>query len=172
MVANYKIKVTLKGFEKRIKRTFLVNDNLKIEDFCKAIITSMSGDLDHLYSLKHEDTYYICSYMEKDRYNEVKMNSLRIGKLLLDEKDKMELVYDFGDNWVFKINVSKVYDGHNNKNIELIDGIGCGIEEDCGGIWGLEDLIDNPDNDWGYHYDDFDIKKINEMFDKYYNVRK
>lgn len=30
MVANYKIKATLKGFEKRIKRTFPVNDNLKI----------------------------------------------------------------------------------------------------------------------------------------------
>lgn len=76
MLVNYKIKVTLKGFEKKIKRTFLVNDNIKIEDFCIAIINSMNGGLDHLYQLKYKDTYYICSYMEKNYYNEIKMNSL------------------------------------------------------------------------------------------------
>lgn len=172
MVVNYKITVTLKGFEKRIKRKFLINDNLKMENFCRAIIVSMNGELDHLYSLKYKDIYYICMYMDKTDFNEVKMNNLRIGKLLLDEKDKLELIYDFGDNWVFKIKVDKVMDGHNGKNIELIDGIGCGIAEDCGGIWGLEDLIDNKDNDWGYDYDDFDIKKVNKMLDKYYNMRK
>lgn len=172
MVVNYKIKVTLKGFEKKIKRTFLVNDNIKIEDFCIAIINSMNGGLDHLYQLKYKDTYYICSYMEKNYPNEIKMNSLRLGKLLLDEKDKLELVYDFGDNWIFNIKVDKVLSGHNPKKIELIDGLGCGIEEDCGGIWGLESLIDNSNNDWGYSYDDFDIKEINEMLDKYYNIRK
>lgn len=37
MVVNYKIKVTLKGFEKKIKRTFLVNDNIKIEDFVQQL---------------------------------------------------------------------------------------------------------------------------------------
>lgn len=132
----------------------------------------MNGGLDHLYQLKYKDTYYICSYMEKNYYNEIKMNSLRLGKLLLDEKDKLKLVYDFGDKWIFNIKVDKVLSGHNPKKIELIDGLGCGIEEDCGGIWGLESLIDNPDNDWEYHYDDFDIKEINEMFDKYYNIRK
>lgn len=172
MVVNYKITVTLKGFEKRIKRKFLINDNLKMEDFCRAVIVSMNGELEHLYSLKYKNTYYICMYMDKTDYNEVKMNSLRIGKLLLDEKDKLELIYDFGDNWVFKIKVDKVMDGHNDKNIELIEGIGCGIEEDCGGIWGLENLIDNKDNDWGYDYDDFDIEEINKMLDKHYNTRK
>lgn len=172
MVVNYKITVTLKGFEKRIKRKFLINDNLKMEDFCRAVIVSMNGDLGHLYSLKYKDTYYICMYMDITDFNEVKMNSLRIGKLLLNEKDKLELIYDFGDYWVFKIKVDKVMDGHNDKNIELIDGIGCGIEEDCGGIWGLKNLIDNKNNEWEYDYNDFDLEKINKMLDKYYNKKK
>ena len=42
MVYNYRIKVTLKGFEKLIKRTFVINDNVKINDFCKVVITSMN----------------------------------------------------------------------------------------------------------------------------------
>lgn len=53
MVYNYRIKVTLKGFEKLIKRTFVINDNVKINDFCKVVITSMNGYLEHLYTLKY-----------------------------------------------------------------------------------------------------------------------
>ena len=59
-----------------------------------------------------------------------------------------------------------------DKNIELIDGIGKGIEEDCGGTWGLIDLIDDKDNNWNYDYDDFDINRINDELDKTYNVKK
>lgn len=172
MVYNYKIKVTLKGFEKQIKRVFIINDNVKINDFCKAIITSMNGYLEHLYTLKYKDKYYICEYMDKNDFDEIKMNSLRINKLMLEEKDKLELIYDFGDNWVFKITVSKVVTGHNNKNIELIDGIGKGIEEDCGGTWGLIDLINDKNNDWDYNYEDFDMNRINDELDKKYNMRK
>lgn len=172
MVYNYKIKVTLKGFEKQIKRTFVINDNVKINDFCKAIITSMNGYLEHLYTLKYKDKYYICDYMDKNNYNEIKMNSLRINKLLLKEKDKLELIYDFGDNWIFKISVVKIISGHNYKNIELIDGIGKGIEEDCGGTWGLIDLINDKNNSLNYDYDNFDINQINDDLDKKYNMRK
>lgn len=172
MIRNYKITVKLKGFEKEIKRTFLVNDNVKIDTFCYVVIKSMNGDLFHLYELKYKDKVYLSEYCEKNAYNEVKMGSMRLSKLLLDEKDKMELVYDFGDWWVFKITVNKVYDGHNEKNIELLNGLGCGIEEDCGGTWSLEDLINNPDNEWGYDYNNFKLEEQNKWLDKYFNVRK
>jgi hypothetical protein len=172
MIYNYKIRVTLKGFEKQIKRTFIINDNVKINDFCNAIITSMNGYLEHLYTLKYKDKYYICNYMDKNDHNEIKMNNLRINKLMLEEKDKLELIYDFGDNWVFKISVVKVISGHNDKNVELIDGRGKGIEEDCGGSWGLIELINDKNNSWNYDYNDFDKDKINDKLDKIYNIRK
>ena len=107
--------------------------------------------------------------MEKSKYNEIKMNSLRVDKLLLDKNDKLTLFYDFGDGWEFLITVKKVIDDNYPKRIILLDGSGCGICEDCGGVWGLEDLIENEDNDWRYHIDDFDINEINAMLDKYYN---
>lgn len=172
MVYHYKLKVELEKFEKQINRTFIVNDNLKINDFCKAIITSMNGFLEHLYELKHKDKFYLCDYMEKENANEFKMNSMRMDKLLLSEKDKLNLFYDFGDDWVFKIKVVKVLSGHHDKNIELIDGIGKGIEEDCGGVHGLYELICNKNNDWGYDYDDYDLKQMNDALDKKYNQRK
>ena len=55
MVRKYTVKVTLNNFEKLITRKFEINDNVKIEDFCKAIIVSMNGDLSHLYQLKYKN---------------------------------------------------------------------------------------------------------------------
>ena len=107
--------------------------------------------------------------MDKSKYNEIKMNSLRVDKLLLDKNDKLTLFYDFGDGWEFLITVKKVIDDNYPKRITLLDGSGCGICEDCGGVWGLEDLIENEDNDWVYLIDDFNINEINAMLDKYYN---
>ena len=88
--------------------------------------------------------------MEKSKYNKIKMNSLRVDKLLLDKNDKL-----------------KLYCGFDNKCKRIT--FGCGICEDCGGIWDLEDLIKDEKNDWEYHIDDFDINEINAMLDKYYN---
>ncbi len=164
---SYKVKVVLEGFEKQIKRTLLINDNVKISNFCEAIIISMNGDLSHGYQLKYKKTYYLMAGMERYRSDEVMMGSMRISKLLFDEKDKLLINYDFGDNWMFKVTINKIFEGHNDKNIILLDGMGKGIEDDCGGVWGLSDLISNKDNDWGYDIDDFDIDKINSKLEKY-----
>ena len=56
---------------------------------------------------------------------------------------------------MFKIIVSKVLSGHHDKNIDLIDGIGKEIEEDCGRVWSLGDLINDKEND-----------RLNRIFNK------
>lgn len=170
-VEHYKIRVTLQGFKREINRTMLINDNVELETFCRAIITAMNGDLSHLYNLKYKNKYYIMNEMELNQYNEVNMGSLRISELDLSEKDKMIINYDYGDNWNFEITIQKIIKGHNDKNIVVLAGKGKGIEDDCGGIYGLWDLIQNKDNDWGYDIDDFNIDEINEELDKYYNKK-
>ena len=171
-VYNYKVTVKLKGFEKEIKRVFIINDNVRIKDFCESIIQSMNGDLDHLYALYYKNEVYIMDIMDKNSYNDIKMGTKRIGKLLLDKNDKLLLNYDFGDNWVFNITINKVMEGHNEKDVVLIDGMGKGIEEDCGGVFGLSNLISHKKNERDYNIDDFDIGTINAFLDKYYNQRK
>lgn len=165
----YKIKVTLKGLEKKIKRTLLINDNVKIDTFCRAIIVSMNGDLSHSYELYYDGKYYLMNGMEKHRVDEIKMGSIRICKLLFAENDKMLINYDFGDSWIFEVTVNKILEGHNDKNVVLLDGIGKGIEDDCGGIWGLKELIENKNNDWNYDYDDFNVEEINKKLEERYN---
>ena len=58
-VEHYKIRVTLQGLKREINRTMLINDNVELETFCRAIITAMNGDLSHLYKLKYKNKYYI-----------------------------------------------------------------------------------------------------------------
>lgn len=53
------------------------------------------------------------------------------------------MIYDFKDNWVFKMTVAKVVTGHNDKN-----------------------------NDWNCNYEDFDINRINDELDKKYNMKR
>ncbi len=168
---SYKVSVKLEEFEEIIKRTLLINDNVKIKDFCEAIIISMNGDLSHRYELNYNNKYYLMKGMTKRRNDEVFMGSDRIAKLLFDEKDEMLINYDFGDNWMFEVTIDEIIKGHNSKNVVLLDGVGKGIEDDCGGVYGLERLITNKDNDWGYDIDDFNIDKINEKLDRRYNDR-
>lgn len=168
---SYKVSVVLLEFEEQIKRTLLINDNVKISDFCEAIIISMNGDLSHRYELKYKNKYYLMKGMTRRRADEVFMGSDRICKLLFDEKDMMLINYDFGDNWMFAVRIEEIIKGHNPKNVVLLDGTGKGIDDDCGGVFGLERLINNKDNDWGYDIDDFNIDKINERFDLRYNKR-
>lgn len=54
MVYNYKIKVTLKGFEKIIKRTFVINDknNDWDYDYDDFDINRINNELDKKYNMR------------------------------------------------------------------------------------------------------------------------
>ncbi|MFQ5823591.1 MAG: plasmid pRiA4b ORF-3 family protein [bacterium] len=82
--------------------------------------------------------------------------------------------YDFGDDWKHSVRLEKILP--RNKNISYticVDGKRACPPEDCGGIWGYEELLEiiiNPDHEeyeemltWlGGEYDPehFDVKKV------------
>jgi hypothetical protein len=82
------------------------------------------------------------------------------------------LTYDFGDNWEIFMTLKKVYEDPKVKNSELprvLKGAGYGVIEDCGGVGGLEDLVQAFKKKKGEEYeelsewlgrDDFDINKF------------
>jgi hypothetical protein len=50
--------------------------------------------------------------------------------------------YDFGDNWEHKVTVEKVVDASTVASLPAcIDGRRAGPPEDCGGVWGYEELL-------------------------------
>ena len=100
-----------------------------------------------------------------------------ISKIINQEKLKFSYYYDFGDNWENIIVVEKILEEEPNKKYPVcIDGARAGPPEDCGGVWGYEELMEiqkdknHPDYEeriveWlgeDFDFEEFDMNKINE----------
>lgn len=154
---RYIMNVALDGYNSEIKRKISVDSNVKIEDFCKCVILSMNGDLSHFFSIK-KGKEYIDDYI---------MTEQDLNYLELKEKQRLKIVYDMGDNWIFNITISKIIEGYGyNRRFEVLSGKGYGIIDDCGGISDLYDIFNKRNTEWGeYDINDFDLKKINRIID-------
>ena len=149
---RYIFNVSLEGFNKEIKRKIAVNSNILIEYFCRLVVVSMNGDLSHGYGMK-KGSEFVSEWYE----------GLELFYLGLEEKQRLKIVYDFGDNWVFNLTLSKIEDGYMDVPCKVLAGKGYGIIDDCGGPWGLEDIFSGKDKSWGkYNINDFDLEKCNK----------
>ena len=147
---SYILNISLNGFNKEIKRKIIVNNNLSINTFCRMVIASFKGDLSHLYGIK------INNYLIEGKYK-----NLSLYHLHLNDKQKFSVIYDYGDNWCFKVSVSKIIEGYSE--MKVISGKGYGIVDDCGGVWGLYDIFYGEDNlnEYGEGWEHHDINDFN-----------
>lgn len=156
---RYIMNISLDGYETEIKRKISVDSNVKLDKFCRCVILSMNGDLSHLYGIKRAKEYVDNEIIEEQDLNYFE----------LKEKQRLKVIYDFGDNWIFHITISKIIEGYGNKRFEVLSGKGYGIIDDCGGIGDLYDIFNKINTDWGeYDINDFNIKQINQVIDKYF----
>jgi hypothetical protein len=75
---------------------------------------------------------------------------IKISSLLISEKDKIKYEYDFGDSWEHDVILEKITDvTEKPKHAVCVAGKRNCPPEDCGGIWGYEDLLEilkNPEH--------------------------
>jgi hypothetical protein len=67
----------------------------------------------------------------------------RLRRAVYQPNDKLNLNYDFGDDWWVSLTLEKVFEDKELPGSELprvLDGAGFGIVEDVGGVGGLTDL--------------------------------
>lgn len=150
---HYLLNVSLSGFEKEIKRKISIDSDINISTLCEAIILSMRGDLAHCYGMKKGKDYLDDEELSKD-----------INYLELKEGQRFKVIYDYGDNWVFNVRVSKVLEDYSSKRCYVVNGKGYGIVEDCGGEYYLDRIFNDEEND--YNIDEFDLDDINSTIDK------
>jgi hypothetical protein len=153
----------------------LIKPDITLVDFHRIIQTVMGWTNSHLHQFeKGHDSYSPEEFEVEDTKNsrKVKLNSL-----IIKEKDKIKYEYDFGDGWLHDIILEKVLPLDKTKQIpSCVDGKGNCPPEDCGGIWGYEEIksiLSNPKHkqfeetmEWiGDEFDPdyFDKKEINEM---------
>jgi Plasmid pRiA4b ORF-3-like protein len=135
----------------------------------------------HLHQFIHTNQYYGIPHPDYgDTMKDARKTHLK--KLLKKEKDYLHYEYDFGDGWIHRITLERILVAEKDKTYPmLVAGKGGCPPEDCGGIYGYEDLkkiMSNPKHkeyrdmlDWlGSRLDpnDFDLKEHQEAMKESY----
>ena len=176
----YQIKISLIGAKPPIWRTVLVHGNICLAAFHDVIQVSMGWTDSHLHQFIANQVFY----GTPDDDFELEMEDetqYKLSQLLTKEKEFLVYEYDFGDSWEHKILLEKILPYDSKIVLPVcIKGKRACPPEDCGGIWGYEELLKtisnpkHPDHDemleWlGGEFDpeEFDLEEINEDLEEY-----
>ncbi len=122
------------------------------------------------------------AHQEKLKTEVRKPSSLKIDTYLEKYKE-IEYVYDFNDNWQFKIKLEEIVDDYYFGYPTLLDGEETAPPEDVGGVAGYYHFLGkyrdekHPEHheavEWAkeQHFREYDPDRINEFF-KYLNYKK
>ena len=178
--AIYQIKLSIIGVKPPIWRTVLVASDLKLRAFHKVIQVVMGWTDSHLHQFIANNVFY--GIPDDDFGMEIEDEAkYKLSQLLKKEKDTLIYEYDFGDSWEHKILLEKILPFDSKAALPVcIKGKRACPPEDCGGIWGYEELLEtisdpkHPEHesmlDWlGGEFDPegFDLEQINMDLAKY-----
>ncbi len=167
----YQLYLELEDYEPKIWRRIQVMNNIKFSRLGYIIMTLFEMQASHLYefvidiseNFKRIDNDYFEDYSEfkkircgiTDEDNSYDFNNLEgyeplkdateeyVKHYLYHENDEMIFKYDFGDNWIIKVKLEKIFEDKQTDGKEfpkVIEGQGYGIIENCGGTSGLEEI--------------------------------
>ncbi|MBI9038607.1 MAG: plasmid pRiA4b ORF-3 family protein [Bacteroidales bacterium] len=173
----YQVKISLDGIKPPIWRRFLVEDDITLDEFHETILDIMGWVGAHLYSFDIDGFRYESNYDEEFFQGDYDSEETLLRDVIKREKQKFKYTYDFGDNWQHTILIEKILPFDNEQDYPFcIKGKRNCPPEDCGGIWGYQNLLkaisdkNHPEReellDWlGDEYDpeEFDIDQINSF---------
>ena len=146
---GYDVKVRLDDFRPLTWRDLIIPENITFKRL-DAILQSLWGfDGSHLsaFSFKNSDVCVMDLSLDvMTMGGELDSNTAYIDSYFKTEK-KIFWEYDFGDSWSFTIEIKKTVDYDlPYATIKRFKGDYSPVE-DCGGVWGLDELIEYKDMD-------------------------
>ncbi|MCK5478748.1 MAG: plasmid pRiA4b ORF-3 family protein [Methylococcales bacterium] len=180
----YQLKITLTGSKPPIWRRILVSNDITLDKLHLTLQIAMGWTNSHLHQFISNNVFYgikdddFVFDMDMDIENE---DEYKLNQLLKSEKDTINYEYDFGDGWEHKVILEKILPFNTDNKLPCCtSGKRSCPPEDCGGIWGYQDLIDtlndseHPEHEsmleWlggGFDPEAFDIKEINKLLLEY-----
>jgi hypothetical protein len=206
----YEFYAELEDFKPKIWRLFQVKKDITTAQLAYIVMTLFEMRASHLYAVEHERPYLTPSGRQSKKMELLARFDMpsededwldlcgkdatksSLSKLNLAEPTRLTVWYDFGDNWRVNLWLKKVLDENevDVKSLPLaLSGEGYGIIEDCGGLWGLEELYEVLKDKKGERYENmcewtgiknfdtsafdiedmnFRLKKIPEIYKKIY----
>lgn len=147
-IRKYVIRVSLKCPSITIWRKFECPSNISLRHFTDLILDLMDWTNSHLNHIKvGKDTYYVPRYQHEPEWEVGDtrfQEDYTIADILSTKGKKVCLRYDFGDSWDHEILLSSIdeYEEDEDRSIRFIGGNGACPPEDCGGIYGYEEILD------------------------------
>ena len=141
----YQLKITLNGIKPPIWRRILVPANIDLVSLHDLLQIVIGWTNSHLHQFISGKKLY---GIQDDEFGDFDMDienedKYELSQLLRRENDSLKYEYDFGDGWEHKIVLEKILPYETTERIpRCIKGKRACPPEDCGGIWGFENLIE------------------------------
>ncbi len=171
----YQLKVQLQGIRPAIYRNILVDGDITFHELHHTIQIVMGWWNSHLYQF-NAGSRCIADPDLVD-FGEVEdAKELKLSQVFTQKGDVVEYEYDFGDGWIHKVRLDKILPPKMNEDYpKCVGGKRKCPPEDCGGIWGYQNLLEvmadkmNPEHedmkawlDGDFDPSAFDLEDINE----------
>ena len=167
-----------------IYRTIQIEENRTFFELHEAIQIAFGWENSHMHIFEiGDDRIGMSEFDEFEDDQTIEERNIRLFQTGLNEKDKFEYIYDFGDHWVHEIQVVKIPEPKKTFYPKCIKGAMNRPPEDCGGIYGFEDFKEIMGNRkhpefkemktwYGGMYDEelFLKDQINEDFKKFSTI--
>lgn len=140
-----KLKISLDGIKPITWRRVVVNSDLSLNDMHFVIQSVMPWYDGHLHKFYSKIQTFLMPYeddfLEEEDADDIKAyENTVIGELLINKGDKLKYEYDFGDSWIHSIVVEDVVPPLEDRRAKFVTGKNMTPPEDCGSIWGYENL--------------------------------
>jgi len=174
----YQLQIKLLESKPLIWREIIIRPDTLLVDLHRIIQTTMGWTNSHLHQFSHDNIDYAPEEFELEGSQDSR--TTKLNTILKKEKDSILYKYDFGDAWEHEIILEKISEDDNKNQIpRCIGGERHCPPEDCGGIWGYEDLlkiISHPKHKeykgmltWlgeKFNPEQFDLKAVNQQLKK------
>ncbi|WP_345334248.1 plasmid pRiA4b ORF-3 family protein [Ferrimonas pelagia] len=128
---GYVIKVELLDSKPKIWRRFTVSGAVHMASFHSLLQRVMGWEHAHLFAFQTSQ-----GMLDED----VALDEIPLMALLNEPGDSIGYLYDFGDHWQHAITLEKIQ-SKDCRTPKVTAGRGACPPEDCGGIWGYQNLL-------------------------------
>jgi hypothetical protein len=180
-VPTYQLKIVLSGLRPPIWRRVLVRGDIPLGLLHAVVQVAMGWTNNHLHQFVAGERYYSDpAFGLEDYFGEPQTldeNQVTLRQVAPHQKDAFLYEYDFGDSWQHAIRVEKILAQNRPATAfaECTGGARACPPEDCGGVFGYEELLETLQHprrkeypeliDWlGGSFDPeaFDLDRVNK----------
>jgi hypothetical protein len=146
---TFQFKIQIEDITKPpVWRKVLVPETFTFHRFHQVIQAAFGWKDAHLYQFSERE-YGIGQVIGIPTENEdewdtpvVDSRNKKLKEIFVKEGKKYIYIYDLGDDWVHKITLEKMIAENKDRKAKCIDGKGACPPENCGGVWGYEEIKD------------------------------